>query len=287
MMSMVLSRHCHLTCAIKEEIKAAELQLIAKLKLSLKNYADKHAGKNFPSINLDTYGLGIFFDPSKPLLRLPSDGWDGVKDKEYSFIAPSSYIYIKIIPSSSLNLKKAEINKALYDGNFQVFPLLSKPDRSPDVNKYGSIISKFKGDGSQEISDFVQVLDNGSIITISTSYLFFSDNRLHLIDIKNGLEKFLTSAVSVMKSLTDDQMDIEIEIGVINGSDLTMSLPNPSGGRYYPNPVKGPLEKDSYVVKRRYNLKNTDKRNLVVRDFILLLINDIGMDFDYDDHIWN
>jgi hypothetical protein len=275
--------------ASKNEIEKEEKKLTNILKVILKDYITNSKLELKTSLNLDLNGHAIFFDLKKPLLMLSSDVRGSLKDKGYLFTKSNSYIYTKIIPQKELKFLKNDLSKAMFDGNnFKVSPLFKSPDRTADVNKYGSIIVKFDKKGDNLISDFIQIFENGTIVSISNSFLFYSGNKVYLINLKDGLEKNIKNGVNLLKNLIASEKDIEIniEIGLINGDNCSVILPNPTGNRYYTEPEKGPLEKEEYILNKRMKLKNTDDIDKIIKEYISLLVNDLGLDFNYEDHKW-
>lgn len=275
--------------AEKSEIKIQENELVNKLKIALKNYISvSENSKQNNSLNLDINGPAIFFDPGKPIFRLPGDGWGLLKDKEHLFKKAQSYIYTKIVPLNNLNLSKTKIKKAMFDGsNFKIVPLLSKPDNTPDVNRYGVIVVHFNSQDKNSVNDFVQVLENGGIVSISNSSLFYSKNKIYLINFKSGLEKNLKDSIALLRNMVTDNIEVEIEIGLVNGNDCSVILPNPIGNKYYPEPERGPLEKENYILKKRIRLEHIEKVSDIVKEFILSLLNDLGVEFNYEEHKWH
>lgn len=274
--------------ALKNEIEQEGKKLVSTFKTILKNYITtepKPQSENF--INLDLNGSALFFDLNKPIFRLSDDGWSLLKNKEYFFKKFPSYVYIKVLPKKEQKFTKSEIKKAMFDGNsFKIFPLFKSPDHTPEANKYGCMIVKFDPIEKNLITDFVQVFENGSIISISDSFLFYSKNRIPLILFKNGLEKMLTESINLLENIFQSNIDIEIEVGLVNGDNCTVLLPNLLDGRYYPEPERGPLEQESYITKKIIKLKDISKIDELMKEFILSLLNDIGIEFKYEEHKW-
>ena len=274
--------------ATNDEIGREEKKLVNIFKTILKNYITtepKPQSEN-PK-NLDLNGHALFFDLNKPIFRLSNDGWSSVKDKEYFFKKLPSYVYIKVLPKKELKFTKTEIKKAMFDGsNFKIFPLFKSPDHTPEANKYGCMVVKFDSTDNNFITDFVQVFENGSIISISDSFLFYTKNRIPLISFKNGLEKVLFESIHLLENIFQSSIDVEVEIGLVNGDNCTVTLPNLLDGRYYPEPERGPLEQDSYITKKVIKLKDISMIEESVKEFIMKLLNDIGVEFKYEEHKW-
>lgn len=274
--------------ASKDNIEQERKKLVDTFKIILKNYVTTET--KLPSenpINLDLNGHALFFDLNKPILRLSDGGWSLLKDKEYFFKKFPSYVYIKVLPRKEFKFTKNEIKKSMFDGNnFKIFPLFKSPDHIPEANKYGCMVVKFDNIEKNLITDFVQVFENGSIISISDSFLFYTKNRIPLISFKNGLEKVLNESIHLLENIFQSNIEVEIEIGLINGDNCTVVLPSLLDGRYYPEPERGPLEQESYMAKKTINLKDISKIDELVKEFILSLLNDIGVEFKYEEHKW-
>ncbi len=276
--------------ASKEQISDEKKKLIKIFKEIIKEYLSITPIKDLENdFNFDLNGPGVFFDLEKPLFRMSKDGWSVVKDKEIMVKMEKSYLYVKVIPKIDLSFSKTDLNKAMIDNsNFKIYPMFNNPDNTPVTNKYGSIVFKFDTENKNYVNDFTQLFKNGAIIGITNSYLYYSRNTLFLINFKNKIEKFLEEAVNLMKNLnTSSDIDISIEIGFVNKNNCKIVLPNPDGNRKYISNERGPLEEEYYIFKKNINTKDTDKIKIIVKEFILSLINDLGLEFDYEHHIWN
>ena len=275
--------------ATKEEKVRQEKALILSFKTSLRNYSAEILENNTPDHqNLDKNGRAIFFELDKPLLRTSERNFGLVKDKRMFFKKPKSYLYIKIESFKKIKLEKTQIKKAMFDGsNFRISPLLSWPDNIPEANQYGFITVKHDRQNKENISDFVQMFENGSIVGISGSFLEHSNNKIYLSNFKNGIERNIKDAVHIMNVFLPEGSDLKIEIGLVNGNDITIIKPCPTGHRYYPEPEIGPLEREEYIIRKNIKSKNVDEVDDVVKGFILSLFSDLGHEFKYEDHVWN
>lgn len=276
--------------ASKDQILDEKKKLTKIFKEIIKGYLSIAPVKDLGNdLNLDLNGPGIFFDLEKPLLRMSKDGWSVLQDKEIMVKMEKSYLYVKVIPKIDLSFSKTELNKAMIDNsNFKIYPMFNNPDNTPVTNKYGSVVFKFDAENKNYINDFTQLFKNGAIVGITNSYLYYSKNTLYLINFKNKIEKFLEEAVNLMKHLNQySDLDISIEIGFINKNNCKIVIPNPDGNRKYISNERGPLEEESYILKKNLNTKDVGKIDMIIREYILLLTNDLGLEFDYEHHTWN
>lgn len=276
--------------ASKEQILDEKKKLIKIFKEVIKGYLSINPIKDLENaFNFDLNGPGVFFDLEKPLLRMSKDGWSVVQDKEIMVKMENSYLYVKVIPKIELSFSKTDLTRAMIDNsNFKIYPMFNNPDNTPVTNKYGSIVFKFDAENKDYINDFTQLFKNGAIIGVTNSYLYYSRNILYLIDFKNKLEKFLEKAVNLAKNLNQSaDFDISIEIGFVNKDNCKIVIPNPDGNKRYIANERGPLEEECYILKKNMNTKDTGKIEMIIKEFILSLTNDLGLEFDYEHHNWN
>lgn len=262
--------------------------LVDKLKIALKGYANKNESNSNLSINLDINGKAIFFDPSKPLLKLSDDFSFGPKQKDYLFVKPSSYIYVKVSPRKNLNLSKLDLKKMMMGptNNLTILPLFNYPSQGPEVNKYGAITTSFDPSGNQMITSFVQCFQDGSIVAIPGTHIANTRNALYLLEFKQKVQKFLVDAFLLLKSVSSDDLEIDVEIGLVNNDNINIVLPYLNNGNSYMNHHIGPLENESYSATKKLKVSDTERIEEVIKEFITSLMNDVGLSFGYDDHKW-
>lgn len=274
----------------KQEISNEKTKLVRIFKDTIKAYVSNVTAKDRgDEVSLDLNGPAIFFDAKKSLLRMSDGGWDTTNDKEIFVKMEKSYLYIKAIPRIEHYFSKADLQKFMYEApHFKIYPMFARPDNTPVTNKYGSIIFHFDAQDKSRITDFTQLFKNGVIIGLTNSFLYYSKNTIPLINLKNKMEKILEESICLLKNLNQNSdLDIDIEIGLINRDNCKIILPNPDGGRVYHGSARGPLEDEMYVLNRKINTQDVGKIDAIIKEFILLLIDDLGLDFDYEHHVWN
>lgn len=277
--------------ASKEQISNEKKELIKIFKEIIKEYLSSAVTKDLKNdLNLDSNDLGIFFDINKPILRMPSDFWGVINDREISVKMKSSYIYVRILPQKKKIVRKIDLQGFMYSATqFRIRPLFGTPDNTPIPNIFGSITFTFDHANPNYISDLVQVFENTNVIGISNSFLHYSNsgNKLFLIPLREGLKKFLNEGLLLLQNIYKSaDLDTKIEIGLINKDKFLLVLPDPIGQRYVNGGVYGPLEKESYKKEYIINIGGINKVDEIIKEFVLFLVNDLGKEFDYENHQW-
>jgi hypothetical protein len=268
--------------ASKQEVVNEAERLTNILVDALKYFcANIKAEPSNEEIDLDLHGPGLFIDTKEPIVKI-ADGWSSIKDKSYFLDVPAIYSYVRIIPipKDSISIKKTDLKAFLFDREFRIFPLFSRPDQTPETNQFGAIVVKMR---ENKIPAFVQILKNGTIIGFSAI-----GPTLPLVTLKNGLETFISSSLSIIKlfSETFGVKSIKIEIGLICNEDSFLSLPRPADPtKMYMDHLRGPLESKKFLVSGIFPLTSESVEE-IIRDFIQELTDDIGMPFDFGKHNW-
>ncbi len=263
------------------EKKEAEKILTENFVFVLKNcLGEKKADSG---LNLDLNGPAIYFEKEEALMRLEGPGFGLIKDQKYFAEVLDSYFYIKIEPQEKINLKKIAIKEALFNANqFQIPLIYGSPANTPVTNKYGVILAKFNGNESvRKISDFTQMFTNGDIVSISNSISYYSKNALPLVSVYNAMKTNVNKSLEVLAILNASKVRCRVTAGFVNGDECTVVRPNPVGKQYFDNEI-GPLENELY--EETIITNEGDIGAIIVKKLISQMMDDLGVEFNFEEH---
>lgn len=262
------------------DVKAnVKKELVKELKIAIRSYSN---GVKDPSLTVKSPTVEpIFFDSQKPILRLEGDS--------YEVEMNDSYIYSTISPNKQIELNKKEIAELLHrDGQFQIPLIYSSPDNTPIVNQYGAIIPRFSNtDGDSYVTDFIQMFKDGKIISISNSFLHYSNNKVPLSILYRQLRKNITGSLKVISNASKIPCLVTIEIGLINKDECTVVKQDPKGNKRYFDSEVGPLEEEKYSSSMEIRSDDFTKIDSLLENFIMEIMNDLGSEYIFSNHEWN
>lgn len=267
-----------------EEIKIEKNKIIGLLKSILTEYAKFVPVAEEGGGDLDKNGKAIYFIPEEPLVRIANSPWEEAEKDPYFFKSTNNYIYLKIEPVEKKTYSKAEVKKIIFDKTFHFTPFMSRPDTTPEVNRYGAIITHFTE--NKAILDLTQIFTNSSLVGINTSLLKYSSGSLFLTDLHRGISKAIKEYFDYFQTELDNT-NVMIEVGICIDSDRKVIIPGLlDKTKYYRNHERGPIEKGIYKVSKKVEIKNTEAPAGLNKDLVMHLINEIGLEFDYEIHDW-
>lgn len=270
--------------ASKEDIAKEKNRLRGVLKKIFKDYLNTK-----PSVTNEPEGLSCldFYKNDEPIVRL-SEGVNTVNSKEYFVPQSPIYVYCTIKPLKDISYTKIEL-KDEFGGeiNNHSYSLLLNGNANivPTVNKYGLLV--FRLLGGEVIDNFTQIFEDLKMISVSHSIVYPGDNLIPLTVLNSGLLHFSTQAFQRLENIFSKQgieTTYRLEIGIKNNNSILI-LPDLLDGRFYRNDGKrGPLLQDFYSIACDVSSESDIKK--LVKSFTQMLFQDLGLEFDYDQHRW-